>query len=124
NAWSGFVNQEWTTKAETAISTKKLTALGQQLERLPPDFVLQPQVKKMMDARAKMTAGEVPLNWGYAETMAYASLLDEKFPIRLCGQDSGRGTFAHRHAVLHDQNTDEIYIPLSHISPGQVQINI
>ncbi len=66
----------------------------------------------------------MPFNWGYAETLAYATLLDEGYPIRLCGQDAARGTFAHRHAVLHDQNTDETYIPLSHLYPNQVQINI
>ena len=70
----------------------------------------------MMDARQKMTEGELPFNWGYAETLAYATLLDEGYPIRLCGQDAGRGTFAHRHAVLHDQKSDAIYIPLSHIA--------
>jgi 2-oxoglutarate dehydrogenase E1 component len=71
-----------------------------------------------------MTDGEIPVNWGYAETMAYATLLEEGYPIRLCGQDVGRGTFAHRHAVLHNQKTGDCYIPLSHISPKQAQINI
>ena len=78
----------------------------------------------MMEMRQKMTAGEAPINWGYAETMAYATLLDANYPIRLCGQDAGRGTFAHRHAVLHDQVNDKIYIPLSHIKSDQAQINI
>lgn len=91
---------------------------------MPEGFVLQPQVKKMMEAREKMTDGALPLNWGYAETLAYATLLSEGFPIRLCGQDAGRGTFAHRHAVLYDQNTGQPYVPLSHIAEGQVQINI
>ncbi len=124
NAWQPFIGQEWTAKAKTALPMKKLSELASALEKLPDGFVLQPQVKKAMEARQKMTEGELPLNWGYAETLAYASLLDEGYPIRLCGQDSARGTFAHRHAVLHNQNTDEIYIPLSHVSPTQVQINI
>ncbi len=124
SAWIPFLKGEWTADAKTAVPLKKLTALATQLEILPVGFVLQPQVKKMMEARQKMTTGELPLNWGYAETLSYATLLDEGFPIRLCGQDAGRGTFAHRHAVLHDQNTDNIYIPLSHIAPNQVQINI
>jgi len=124
NLWEPFVGQEWTATAKTAVPLKKLQAIAKQIEKLPKGFVLQPQVKKMMEARQKMTDGELPINWGYGETMAFATLLDDGFPIRLCGQDSGRGTFAHRHAVLHDQTTDEIYIPLSHISPNQVQINI
>jgi 2-oxoglutarate dehydrogenase E1 component len=124
NSWKPFLNQDWTAKAKTAVPAKKLLELAKQLEKLPDGFVLQPQVKKMMEARQKMTTGELPLNWGYAETLAYATLLEDGYPIRLCGQDACRGTFAHRHAVLHDQNTDNIYIPLSHIAPNQVQINL
>ncbi len=123
-SWEPFENKQWDQKVSTALPLKKIKALGAALDILPPGFVVQPQVKKMLEMRQKMTAGEAPLNWGYAETLAYATLLDEGYPIRLCGQDSGRGTFAHRHAVLHDQNAGEIYIPLSHVSPKQVQINI
>ncbi len=123
-SWAPFIGTEWTDKTKTAVPLKKLKELAQQMEKYPDGFVLQPQVKKMMEARQKMTAGELPLNWGYAEILAYATLLDQGYPIRFCGQDACRGTFAHRHAVLHDQNTDEIYIPLSHVSPNQVQINI
>ncbi len=124
NTWQPFIGQEWTVKATTSLPLKKLQQIASALEKLPEGFVLQPQVKKMMEARQKMTTGESPINWGYAEILAYATLLDEGYPIRLCGQDAARGTFAHRHAVLHDQNTDEIYIPLSHLAPSQVQINI
>jgi len=122
--WEPFVGKQWTEKAVTAVPLDHIQALAQQLENIPDDFILQPQVKKTLDAQKKMTQGDAPLNWGYAETMAYATLLDQGYPIRLCGQDSGRGTFAHRHAVLHDQETDQIYIPLSHVSPKQAQINI
>ena len=59
------------------------------------------------------------IDWGFAETMAYAGLLNDGFEVRLCGQDSGRGTFFHRHAVLHDQNDAEVYIPLQHIKDDQ-----
>lgn len=124
NLWEPFVNQDWTAKAKTGVPLKQLKTIAKQLEKLPDGFIVQPQVKKMMEAREKMTEGTIPLNWGYAETLAFGTLLTEGFPIRLCGQDSGRGTFAHRHAILHDQNTDDIYIPLSHILPDQVQINI
>lgn len=124
NRWAPFVNQEWTTPADTGVPLAKLKKLAKQLETIPEKFVLQPQVKKMMEARQKMTEGELPLNWGYAETLAYATLLDEGFPIRLCGQDAARGTFAHRHAILFDQNTGEIYIPLSNLSDKQAHINL
>lgn len=124
NRWKPFENKHWTEHVKTGVPLKKLKALAKAMDVLPEGFVVQQQVKKTLEARQKMTEGELPLNWGYAEILAYATLLDEKYPIRLCGQDSGRGTFSHRHAVLHDQNTDQIYIPLSHLSPDQTQINI
>lgn len=122
--WEPFIDKAWTAKAATGVSLEKIQQIAKKLEQLPDGFVVQPQVKKTLDTQKKMASGEVPLNWGYAETLAYATLLDEGYPIRLCGQDAGRGTFAHRHAVLHDQQTDEIYIPLSHLSAEQAQINI
>jgi 2-oxoglutarate dehydrogenase E1 component len=122
--WEPYVGKNALDEVSTAVPLKRLKALGEALEVIPKGFVVQPQVQKMREAQKKMTEGEAPLQWGYAETMAYATLLDEGYPIRLCGQDAARGTFAHRHAVLHDQNTDEIYIPLSHVSPKQAQINI
>ena len=124
NAWAPYASKDWNVKTNTGLPLKKLKEIAKQLEKLPEGFVLQPQVKKMMEAREKMTEGNLPINWGYAETLAYATLLVEKYPIRLCGQDSGRGTFAHRHAVLHNQKEPGIYIPLSHITPDQAQINI
>lgn len=123
HAWEPFIGKEWTEKADTRVPVKKFKEIANKLEVLPEGFVVQPQVKKMLDARSKMTAGEQPVNWGYAETMAYATLLEQGYPIRLCGQDACRGTFAHRHIVLHDQNTGNLYIPLSHIAPNQMQIN-
>lgn len=122
--WEPFIGKEWTEKSTTAVPLKKLRELADKLSQLPQGFVVQPQLKKVLDMQKKMADGEAPMNWGYAETLAYATLLDEGYPIRLCGQDASRGTFAHRNAVLHDQNTDEIYIPLSHLSPKQAQINI
>jgi 2-oxoglutarate dehydrogenase E1 component len=122
--WQPYLGVKWDVKTVTALPMKKLVELANQLEKLPEGFVVQTQVKKMLETRQKMTKGEAPVNWGYAETLAYATLLDEGYPIRLCGQDAARGTFAHRHAILHDQNSDTMYIPLSNIKPGQVQINI
>lgn len=122
--WEPYVGKHWDDQAKTAVPLSRIKELAKKLEVLPEGFVVQPQVKKTLELQKKMAEGEAPLNWGYAETMAYATLLDEGYPIRLCGQDAGRGTFAHRHAVLHDQNTDDVYIPLSHISDKQAQINI
>ncbi|OGT45329.1 MAG: 2-oxoglutarate dehydrogenase E1 component [Gammaproteobacteria bacterium RIFCSPHIGHO2_12_FULL_41_20] len=122
--WEPFLNIAWDVKANTAVPLTRIKNIAEQLAKLPDGFALQPQVKKMLEAQKNMTEQKLAINWGYAETMAYATLLDEGYPIRLCGQDACRGTFAHRHAVLHDQNTDAIYIPLSHISSKQAQINV
>src|SRR5206468_3668469 len=93
--WESYMGKQWTEKANTAVPLKHIKELAIQMENLPDGFVVQAQVKKTLDAHKKMTTEELPINWGYAEIMAYATLLDEGFPIRLCGQDVGRGTFAH-----------------------------
>ncbi len=118
--WAPFINSKWTDKADTTISKANLELLATQLTTLPEGFHLHPVVQRLLDDRNKMTQGELPMNWGYAETMAYASLLQEGYGVRLSGQDCGRGTFAHRHAVLHDVENGAIDIPLEHISqvPG------
>ncbi len=123
-AWQPFIEQSWTQQVPTSVPLDRLTRIAKQLEKLPEGFVVQPQVKKTLEARQKMMDGDLPINWGCGETLAYATLLDEGYPIRLCGQDAGRGTFAHRHAVLFDQNTDQTYTPLEHVSPTQMPINI
>lgn len=114
--WKPYLNQEWTAPAKTAVELKQLKRLADKLETLPADLTLQPQVAKMVEDRRKMTIGELPLNWGYAETLAYASLLADGYAVRISGQDSGRGTFFHRHAVLHNFKTGGAYIPLAHIA--------
>ena len=86
---------------------------------LPEGFSAHPRIEKILSDRRAMARGQKPLDWGAAENLAYASLVAEGFAVRLTGQDSGRGTFFHRHAVLHDQKTGEVYIPLRHISPQQ-----
>ncbi|MFT4059031.1 MAG: 2-oxoglutarate dehydrogenase E1 component [Legionella sp.] len=113
--WTPYVGAKWTDKADTTITKAMLQKLAKQLNELPKDFNLHPVVQRLLNERDKMTAGELPMNWGYAEIMAYASLLDEGYGVRLSGQDCGRGTFAHRHAVLHDVKNGEIFIPLEHI---------
>lgn len=110
--WTPYINAKWTDKADTTITEATLQTLSKQLHSLPKGFELHPVVKRLMLEREKMTTGEMPMNWGYAEIMAYASLLHEGYGVRLSGQDCGRGTFAHRHAVLHDLQTGDTFVPL------------
>lgn len=110
--WTPYLHAKWTDQVDTAITPETLHQLSEQLAYLPEQFALHPVVKRLLTDREKMSANELPMNWGYAEIMAYASILHEGHEVRLSGQDCGRGTFAHRHAVLHDQNTGETYVPL------------
>lgn len=110
--WTPYINAKWTDKVDTSVDEATLQKLSSQLQALPKGFVLHPVVKRLLDDRSKMATSELPINWGYAETLAYASLLHEGYGVRLSGQDSGRGTFAHRHAVLHDAETGDVFIPL------------
>lgn len=110
--WTPYINAKWTDAADTTISKKTIALLTKQLAQLPTDFKLHAVVKRLLTDREKMSNGELEMNWGYAETMAFASLLHEGYGVRLSGQDCGRGTFAHRHAVLHDAESGEVVIPL------------
>ncbi|MFN3234038.1 MAG: 2-oxoglutarate dehydrogenase E1 component [Gammaproteobacteria bacterium] len=123
-SWQAYLDQSWRAEVDTSIPVGYLERYSQALHTFPDKFELQPQVKKIMQTREKMAAGEQPIDWGFAETLAYASLLDEGYPIRLCGQDSGRGTFAHRHAILHNQVDNAEFMPLQHISKKQASIII
>lgn len=114
--WKPYFDQEWTALGPTTVPLEKIIALGQSLAKLPEGFEVQRQVSHVLAARSQMTEGKLPLDWGYAETMAYATLLDEGHSVRMSGQDCRRGTFAHRHAALHDQKTGDLYIPLAHIN--------
>lgn len=114
--WSSYIDAAWTDKVATTLTSEKILELSERLLDIPQGFQLHPVVKRLFEEREKMTLGEIPMNWGYAETMAYASLLDEGFGVRLSGQDCGRGTFAHRHAVLHDVETGDTFVPLEKIA--------
>ncbi len=113
--WSPYLNHEWTAPGDTSYPLKDFQNLAQKLDVMPEGFVLQKQVSKIIQDRHRMTAGATPINWGYAENMAYATLLDQGYKIRITGQDVGRGTFSHRHAVLHDQKEGLEYSPLTTI---------
>lgn len=122
--WRPYQYQNWRDFVTTGVALPRLKAVATALETLPTGFTLQPQVDKIIDDRRKMTAGQLPLNWGYAEIVAYATLLQEDYHVRISGQDSGRGTFFHRHAILHDVKTNQILIPLSHVTKTEKAFTI
>ncbi|WP_263139564.1 2-oxoglutarate dehydrogenase E1 component [Pseudomonas sp. RIT-PI-AD] len=122
--WRPYLGHTWTARHDTRFALKTLQELSNKLLTTPEGFVVQRQVSKILEDRQKMTAGGLPINWGYAETMAYATLLFEGHPVRLTGQDVGRGTFSHRHAVLHNQKDAGTYIPLQHMFDGQPNFDL
>jgi 2-oxoglutarate dehydrogenase E1 component len=117
--WSEYLGADWSEPVKTAIDLGRLRTLGKAITTYPPDWVLHPRVLAVMQARERMVNGDLALDWGAAENLAYASLVQEGYPVRLTGQDSGRGTFFHRHAVLHDQVTGRRYTPLQHLATNQ-----
>jgi 2-oxoglutarate dehydrogenase E1 component len=121
--WRPYKSAHWRDPKPTAIPLLRLQALANRLVTVPEHFTLHPRVQKIIDDRRRMGEGNLPLDWGMAECLAYASLLSEGTPVRLTGQDSGRGTFFHRHAVLHDQKRERwdsgVYIPLQNLMAGQ-----
>lgn len=117
--WRPYLGHAWTARHDTRFDLKTLQDLSAKLLEIPEGFVVQRQVAKIYEDRQKMQAGGLPINWGYAETMAYATLQFEGHPIRMTGQDIGRGTFSHRHAVLHNQKDASTYVPLKNLFPGQ-----
>ncbi|MCX2891820.1 2-oxoglutarate dehydrogenase E1 component [Pseudomonas sp. LB-090624] len=122
--WRPYLGHAWTARHDTRFDLKTLQDLSAKLLELPEGFVVQRQVSKIYEDRQKMQAGGLPINWGYAETMAYATLQFEGHPIRMTGQDIGRGTFSHRHAVLHNQKDASTYIPLQNLFPGQPRFDL
>tara|TARA_R110002110_G_scaffold415858_2_gene658567 strand:- start:32 stop:2887 length:2856 start_codon:yes stop_codon:yes gene_type:complete len=117
--WKPFFSDDWREKINTNITQQQIAQFGQQLLELPTDLSVHSRVQKIYDDRVKMVKGEIPIDWGFAETLAYASLLNQKTSVRISGQDSGRGTFFHRHAVIHDQKTGTAYIPLEKVVPAE-----
>ena len=114
--WTPYAHSEWDDPTDTSISPKTVMQLGESITTFPSDVKPHGRVQRIMDERVKMLAGTVAMDWGFAETMAYASLLHDGHSVRLVGQDSGRGTFFHRHAVIHNQLNNQEYTPLAHVS--------
>ena len=113
--WSRHLDSDWAAETKTAISRQRIDKMWASLRQCPEDFELHPRVERIVQGRNAMATGELPMDWGFAETLAYASLLQDGFRVRLTGQDSGRGTFFHRHAALHNQSDNAIYVPLEHL---------
>ena len=126
--WSKYQPISWRTPVKTALPAAEIKRLAEKFTNIPADVKLHNTVRKIIDNRKAMAVGEQAIDWGMAETIAYASLLEAGHDIRISGEDSGRGTFSHRHAVLHDQNRAErtggVYIPLQHIGEKQGHFNV
>ena len=122
--WRPYLGHTWTARYDTRFELKALQELSSKMLAVPEGFVVQRQVSKILEDRQKMGAGALAINWGYAETLAYATLLFEGHPVRISGQDVGRGTFSHRHAALHNQKDGSTYIPLQHLYEGQPRFDL
>jgi 2-oxoglutarate dehydrogenase E1 component len=114
--WNPYMNQEWWDFADTTFNPKEFAKLGSIISSIPEGFELQKPVTKLFEDRQKMNNGEAKINWGFAEIMAYATLLHEGYPVRLTGQDVRRGTFSHRHAVVHNKIDGNAEMPLLQIA--------
>jgi 2-oxoglutarate dehydrogenase E1 component len=114
--WSRYWGHDWDHHVDTAVSRETLEVLAGKLDQLPDGFELHPRVARIVEDRRKMVAGHQPVDWGFAEIMAYATLVHDGYKVRLSGQDSGRGTFFHRHAVLHNQADGSSFIPLRQLN--------
>ncbi len=117
--WTPYLGHKWSFDCDTRVDIKLLQELGTKICEVPEGFQVQRQVQKIYDDRKRMAVGAMELNWGMAESLAYASILAEGYPVRITGQDVGRGTFSHRHAVLHDQKDASVYEPLKNIAEHQ-----
>jgi 2-oxoglutarate dehydrogenase E1 component len=126
--WSAFLNRKWTDHADTAVPLAELKRLGERITTVPPRFKVHSLVEKVIADRRAMAEGKQPLDWGMGEHLAFASLVASGYAVRITGQDSGRGTFTHRHAVLHDQNREKwdegTFIPLQHVSETQAPFTV
>lgn len=122
--WKALRHQDWEKAVDTKVDLARLQALGEKTFSAPESFKAHKIVNKILATRRDMIAGKQALDWGAAENLAYATLLDEGYLVRLSGEDSGRGTFSHRHAVLHDQETGESYLPLAHLKDNQPSVRV
>jgi 2-oxoglutarate dehydrogenase E1 component len=122
--WEPYLGHDWRTPSSTGLDIKQLQEVAAKITSIPDGIQVQRQVAKIYDDRRKMAGGALPLNWGMAELLAYGTLLDEGYPIRITGQDVRRGTFSHRHAVVFNQKDGEAYLPMAHLADDQPRFDI
>ncbi|AUH01549.1 2-oxoglutarate dehydrogenase E1 component [Prodigiosinella confusarubida] len=122
--WSPYLNHEWDEEYPHKVEMKRLQELARRISEIPEAIEMQPRVIKVYKDRAEMAEGRKLFDWGGAETLAYATLVDEGIPIRLSGEDTGRGTFFHRHAVVHNQKNGSTYTPLAHVHNSQGEFKV
>ena len=113
--WEPYLGKKWTEPVNTAVEQSRLVHLVEALTETPEDFVVHKRVAKVLEDRVEMVKGDKPMDWGCAELLAYATLLEQGLRVRLSGQDAGRGTFSHRHVTLHDQSQPRTHIPMQYI---------
>ncbi|CAJ0992971.1 2-oxoglutarate dehydrogenase E1 component [Pantoea sp. Nvir] len=122
--WSPYLNHEWDESYSSMVDLKRLQDLARRISHLPEEIKVQALVAKIYNDRKEMAEGYKPFDWGGAENLAYATLVDEGISVRLSGEDSGRGTFFHRHAVIHNQCNGSTYTPLHHIHGNQKHFSV
>ncbi|KJK22268.1 2-oxoglutarate dehydrogenase [Burkholderiaceae bacterium 16] len=126
--WMPFLNRKWTDAADTSVPVTELKRLAERITAIPEHLKLHPLVEKVVKDRANMGRGDQALDWGMGEHLAFASLVASGYPVRITGQDAGRGTFTHRHSVLHDQNRERwdagSYVPLQNVSENQAPFTV
>ena len=122
--WNPYLGHDWRKAVDTGVELKSLQEVATKITQIPDGITVQRQVAKIYDDRRKMAGGALPLNWGMSELLAYGTLLHEGYPIRFTGQDSRRGTFSHRHAVIFDQKGGDAYLPLANLYENQPRFDI
>lgn len=128
--WEKYNGNDWREKVESGLPAADIARLAEKFTAIPEDFGLHKTAKRVIQQRQDMAAGAQNVDWGMAETIAYASMVTNGTGVRISGEDSGRGTFSHRHAVLHDTNRKEqqsdkgLYIPLQHMAENQANFTV
>lgn len=122
--WEPYLNHDWNDDYANKVELKRLQDLARRISTVPEEVQMHPRVEKIYTDRAEMAEGKKLFDWGGAETLAYATLADEGVPVRLSGEDAGRGTFFHRHAVIHNQANGSCYVPLMNVHNAQGRFNV
>lgn len=123
-SWQSYLNREWDEPYASTVEMTRLQDLARRISTVPENITAHARVAKIYNDRAEMAEGKKPFDWGAAETLAYATLVDQHISIRLSGEDAGRGTFFHRHAVIHSQTDGTTYVPLENVHNTQGEFKV